>query len=206
MHPSPAVNPFSDDVNPYAAPQRAWEHPAQAAPQPLHPLAGLWRQGNLLVMHKSAPLPDICVKSNQPATRRLQRKLQWHHPAVALSILIAVPVYVILALVLMKRATIMLPLSDEWYERRKRRLIFAWGSGLLCLGLIVVGFVLGVQVDNGGYLLLSLMGFVGGIAALIYGQYACAMVRPTRITDQYVWLKGVHPDFLQRLEAWQWNI
>jgi hypothetical protein len=205
MKPLPAVNPFSDDVNPYAAPQSAWSQPVQPAPQ-LSPFAGLWQQGSLLVMHRDAPLPDICVKSNQPAARRLKRKLQWHHPAIALSVLIGVPIYIILALVLMKRATIMLPLSQEWYERRTRRLIFAWGSGLLCLGLVVLGFVIGVQADDGSYLLLSLIGLIGGIAVLIYGQYACSMVRPTRMTDQYIWLKGVHPDFLRRLEVWQWNI
>ena len=80
------------DVNPYAAPQGGspfganpnqpqWQAPAPAAE------AGVWRDGRLLVMHKSAQLPDRCVKSNQPADGRLLRKMYWHHPLIFLSLL-----------------------------------------------------------------------------------------------------------------------
>jgi hypothetical protein len=198
-------NPFADQVNPYASPQLAAGSPA-AVPQKQHPFQGLWRQGNVLVMHKLAPLPDICVKSNQPAAKRLKRKLQWHHPAIAVTILAGLLVYVVLALVLTKRATIMLPLSDEWHERRKRRLIFGWIAGLLSLALMVAGIALAIQSSDAMWVVLFLVGICLGIFALIYCQYACAMVRPTRITDTYIWLKGVHPDYLNRLEVWQWNI
>ena len=67
----PSGNPFADPQNPYAAPQLGGYY--QPVPQPgnLPPFAGLWRQGNVLVMHKSAPLPEICLKSNLPAKNRL---------------------------------------------------------------------------------------------------------------------------------------
>jgi hypothetical protein len=197
-------NPFAEQLNPYAAPQL----PAGYQPVPAAggQLAGLWRQGNILVMHKAAPLPDICVKSNQPAQRRLKRNLHWHHPALALLILIGILVYVVVALILTKRATIMLPLTEEWYARRQRRLLIAWSWGLVSLALIVGGIALAIQTDRGEFGLAALAGFISGLAALIYGQYACSLVRPKRMTDQYIWLVGAHPDFLNRLEAWQWNI
>jgi hypothetical protein len=157
-------------------------------------------------MHRAAPLPDICVKSNLPAQRRLKRNLQWHHPALALLILIGILVYVVVAVILTKRATIMLPLTEEWYARRQRRLLIAWSWGLVSLALIVGGIALAIQTDRGEFGLAALAGFVSGLAALIYGQYACSLVRPKRMTDQYIWLLGAHPDFLNRLEAWQWNI
>jgi hypothetical protein len=201
----PVTNPFADQVNPYAAPQQPLGY--QGAGTVASPLfAGLWRQGTLLVMHKQAPLPEICLKSNQKATRRLKRNLQWHHPALAFLILVGVLVYVIVALILTKRATIQLPLTEEWYARRKSRLLIAWSWGLLSLAFIPLGIALAVQTEQGGYALLAVLGFVSGLAALIYGQYACSLVRPKRITDEYVWLIGVHPDFLNRLETWQWNI
>ena len=202
----PTAKPFAEQVNPYAAPQdaSAYYTARPVAGQPL--FAGLWRQGNVLVMHKNAPLPDICLKSNQQATRRLRRSLQWHHPALALLILVGVLVYVIVALILTKRATIQMPLSEEWYARRKTRLLIAWSWGLSSLAAIVLGIIGVIQTERGEFGLMAVIGFVTGLAALIYGQYACSLVRPKRITDDYVWLIGVHPDFLNRLEVWQWNI
>jgi hypothetical protein len=200
-----AGNPFADQpVNPYAAPQQAGYYPQM--PAKLSPFAGLWREGNLLVMHKLAPLPDICLKSNEPATGRIQRKLQWHHPLLALTIFIGIPVYIVLALVLMKRATIHVPLTDEWIARRKRRMIVSWTTGLACLGLMVGGIVLTVQTDDPGYLLLMILGIFGGLIALIAGQAAVGLVTPKRMTDEYIWLKGVHPEYLNRLEPWPYRI
>jgi hypothetical protein len=203
---SPPGNPFADQpVNSYAAPQQAGYYPQQMPPKP-SPFAGLWRDGNILVMHKLAPLPDICVLSNEPTVSRISRKLQWHHPMLALTIFIGVPVYIILALIMTKRATIQLPLTQDWIARRQRRMIFAWVAGLLCLGLIVGGIALAIQMDDPSYLLLMLLGIVGGLAALIGGQAAVGLVTPKRMTDDYIWLKGVHPDFLNRLEQWPYHI
>lgn len=200
----PAGNPFADQaVNPYAATPVGFAQPMPPKPTAF---AGLWRQGNVLVMHKLAPLPDICLKSNQPATRRLKRNLSWHHPALAITILAGLLVYVVLALILTKRATIHVPLTEEWFERRKRRMLFAWGVGLVCLAMMVGSIFLVAQTDEPGYLILMLIGFLGGLIVLIAGQAAVGMVSPNRMTDEYIWLKGVHPDFLNRLEVWPYRI
>jgi hypothetical protein len=202
----PAANPFADQpVNPYASPQQGGYYPQQM-PQKPSPFAGLWREGSVLVMHKLAPLPDICVKSNEPTMQRITRKLQWHNPLLALTILIGWPIYVILAIILTKRATIQLPLTEEWIARRRRRLLVAWGLGLVSLGLIGGGIALAAQMDDANYLFLMGLGIVGGLAALIGGQMAVGMVRAKRMTDEYIWLKGVHPDFLDRLEPWPYRI
>jgi hypothetical protein len=204
----PAKNPFADGAppNPYLAPQPAmYAAPTTPAPPP-GKYPGLWREGSILVMHKLAPLPDICLLSNQPAERRLQKKLQWHHPALALTIFLGLLVYVILAIILTKRATIQMPLTQEWYERRQRRLIFAWGTGLACIALMVLGIVLTAQTEHPEYLLLLLAGFIGGLITLIAGQALIGLVAPKRITDDYVWLKGVSPEFLNRLEVWPYRI
>ena len=119
----------------------------------------------MLVLHKQAPLPDICLKSNLPATRRLKRNLQWHHPAVYLALLVNLIVYVVVAMIVQKRAT-----------------LFIWG------------------------LLLFLGGLIGGAVVGIAGLLSCRLITPTRITDEYVWVKGVHPDYLDRLAIWPYNI
>jgi len=202
----PAGNPFADQpVNPYAAPQQGGYYSQQLPPK-LSPFAGLWRDGHLLVMHKLAPLPEICVVSNEPTTLRIRRKLQWHHPLLVLTVFIGVPIYIILALILTKRATIQLPLTEEWIARRQRRMIFAWAAGLLCVGLSVGGIVMAIQMDDPSYLFLLVLGIVGGLAALIGGVAAVGLVAPKRMTDDYIWLKGIHPDFLDRLEQWPYQI
>lgn len=187
------------NVNPYAAPQAA-DHAPAAVNVAAQPLAGIWRQGNVLVMHKNAPLPDICLKSNEPATRRLKRKLQWHHPAISFTILAGVLVYVILAMILTKRATIQMAMTEAWFAKRFQRLLIAWGIALLAVLLFFGSFLLIELADGVIFACLIFTSVVMLIAAPIYGQIACRMVAPKRMTDQYLWLKGVHPEFLNRLE------
>lgn len=195
------------DINPYAAPKTV-DYPPVAAPVAASQagFAGIWRQGKVLVLHKKAPLPDICVKSNVPAKGRLTRKLQWHHPAIALTILIGVLVYFVIALVVTKKATLSIPLSDEWLARRKSRMLIAWGIAAAGLLMFVLGIVLGSRAGGEGFFLLLIPGFFLMIGAAIYGQYACRMVWPQRITDEYVWLNGIHPDYLNRLEVFPYKV
>lgn len=204
--PQPGNNPFADQVNPYAAPQQSQPLAPGSVPfqQPL--FAGLWRQGNVLVMHKAAPLPDICLKSNGKATRRLSRSLSWHHPAIYILVLISPLIYIIVALILRKTATIQMPLTDEWYARRRWRMLIAWSLALACVVIFGVGVALANQNQFDAAPLLFLLSIFGLLGAAIYGLLACRLVAPERMTDEYIWLKGVHPDFLNRLEVWQWNI
>jgi hypothetical protein len=199
----PSGNPFAEQVNPYAAPQVAGYQPNMAGAG-ANPFAGLWRQGNILVMHKLAPLPDICLKSNQPATRRLKRNLSWHHPLIFLTIFIHIFVYVIIALILRKTATIQIGLTDEWFARRRQRMLIAWGIALLSVLLFVAGLMLIEQVEWAP--VLCIISPLLAIGAAIYGLVACRLVWPKKMTDEYIWLKGVHPEFLNRLEPWMWNV
>jgi len=197
------VNPFAEGINPYAAPGYEGFAPP-AMPAGITPFAGLWRQGNVLVMHKRAPLPDICLKSNEPAKQRLKRHLSWHHPAVFLLVLVSLLIYVIVALIIRKTATISIALSDQWLARRRRRMIVAWTAILLCAFLFAVAVP---NADSAPWAPFALIfAIVAALVAAIYGLLACRMVWPQRMTDEYIWLKGVHPDFLARLEAWQWNL
>ena len=199
----PAPNPFADQpVNPYAAPAQTGYSPQM--PMKLSPFAGLWREGNVLVMHKLAPLPDICLKSNEPATRRLKRNVQWHHPAVFLALLVNLIVYAVVAMIMTKKATIYVALTDEWFAIRRRRMIFAWCLVVLSVALFAISLTQINEADWAPFVLIgSIVLFIG---AAIYGLVACRLVAPKRMTDDYIWLKGVHPEFLNRLEPWPYHI
>ena len=186
--------------NPYAAPQTGLTR-SGAESLILAADGGLWRKGRLLVMHKEAPLPDRCIKSNQPAFgRRLKRKLNWHHPGAYVLIFLSVLIYVIVALIITKRATIHIGLSEAWHVRRRTATIIGWSLVLVGVGAFVVGFYV---VDSYplfvGLIALGVIGMLGGA---IYGLVAARMVAPTRIAGDYVWLKGAHPDFLRALPDW----
>ena len=193
-------NPFADaPVNPYASPVMPAAFMAPQQPG----LEGLWRQGNTLIMHKQAPLPPICVKSNQLATQWLKRKVQWHSPWVGLTVLISPLIYIIVALIVTKRATIHIGLTEEWFARRRTRMLIAWGIALAGLCLMVLGIaVAGRPGLDGVGIITVLLSVILFISAGVYGQYACRLVYPSRIDETFVWLKGVNPDFLDRLPAW----
>jgi hypothetical protein len=200
---SASSNPFAE-INPYAAPQVAESYQAPGLTQ--HAFAGLWRQGNLLVMHKAAAIPDVCWLSNQPSDRRLLRKLYWHHPAVYAIVLASPLIYIIVAVILQKRATIQLPLTEEWFSRRRTRMLIAWGLALFSIVVVGGGGIALADTLQDATPLVILAAFLLTIGALVYGLTACRLITPQRITDQYVWVKGVNPDYLNRLEPWVWKV
>jgi hypothetical protein len=196
------------DINPYASPSNFEDVALAEVVDGPQSTAGLYRKGNQLVMHKEASLPARCVKSNQPVEgRRLKRKLTWFHPLIYLSLLAGVVILLILVLVLQKRATIYIGLSQEWWRKRRRALWAGWIIGLLGLGMMIGSIAIlaasnGEQGWAGAGIALGLIVLLGGG---IYGSAASRMVTPVRITDTHVWLKGVHPDFLADLPPWPYR-
>ena len=94
-------------------------------------------------MQKNACLPARCVKSNQPIEgRRLKRKLTWFHPLIYLSLAAGLLILVILVLVLQKKATIYIGLSQEWWHKRRRALWIGWLMGLGGLAVMIGSGVL----------------------------------------------------------------
>jgi uncharacterized protein DUF4339 len=155
----------------------------------------VWRSGKLLVMKKGSGLPDACVKCNAPAQHRLKRKLYWHHPAVFLLILLSLLIYVIVALIIRKRADVEIGLCDRHAANRKRDVILSWSLVLLGLGLIIAA----VSIANGW------VGLAGGlvlVGALVYAAVKTPVVSATKIDAEYVWLRGVSRDYLQAFPDW----
>lgn len=161
---------------------------------------GLWRQGKLLVMRKDAILPNRCVKSNVPTDRKLKRNLSWHHPAIFLTVLISLCIYVVLALILSKKATIHIGLSDEWFGKRSRAILIGWGSVFASIAMVIAGIALVDQNDYFGILIVA--GFALFLFGAIFGLTCSRMVAPTKIDDAYVWLKGVNAEYLATLPVW----
>ena len=160
-------------------------------------IGGIWRDKSTLVMTKDASLPDRCVKCNAPANGvRLKRMLAWHSPVLYLVIFFAVLIYVILAAILSKRATVYIGLCNQHFQRRRKQKVIGWL--LLTLGIVVP--ILAIAYD---YPMLGLFGFAVFLFAVIWLVVVSRVVVVKKIDDQLVWLNGINSDYLAQFPAWQ---
>lgn len=183
------------EVNPYA-PAITQSHVQQ--PANTVPVGGIWRDGDLLVVHKMATLPRRCIKSNEPIERTLKRNLTWHPPGYYVLIFVNLILYAIVAMIVRKTAVLHVGLADRFHWARKRNMLIAWS--LVIVGL--VSFVGGlIAMDgagtNGDFLILIvLLGPISLIAGALLGIYGCRVVTPKKVDDHYVWLRGICPEYL----------
>lgn len=154
---------------------------------------GVWRDGNTVVMHKTARLPDYCIKCGVEANgSHLRKKLRWHHPALVLLILAGFLIYLIVALIVRKSATVDLSLCADHMRKHRTALIATWLMFLIGLAFMV----LAIGAESGGsagFGLLLLFGSV--ISALSWAR----VVTVQKIDDNYVWLRSIDENFLARL-------
>jgi hypothetical protein len=164
--------------------------------QYLSPSLRLWRKGKVLVMARDAELPDRCVKCNSPADGfRLKRKLNWHPSWVILMLCVNLIVYLIVALVTSRKATIEIGLCSYHRSARTRNLWLAWGG----VGSMVLATVGAIAFDSGWPMLLALVSL---ISTIVFGLLA-KQVSPAFIDKDFVHLNGVKPAFLESLPEWR---
>jgi hypothetical protein len=190
-------NPFN---NPYAAPEQVVTA-IVADPQAQYSGGGVWRQGQILVMHRSAVLPPRCVKTNAPAVGRLKRKLIWHHPAIYLALLTTPFAYVVLATILSQRATIEIGLSQAGFAKRRRVIWIAWLGALASIAMSFISANLDWKTAPAAPILFG-GAFFAFLGFLFFGVIAARLVKAHKMDAHYIWLKGVHPEYLEMLPVW----
>ena len=186
-----------DERNPYA-PSRASLESGTASDQ--SHVTGVWREGSVLVMQPGAPLPNRCVKCNEPAAPPTdERKLYWHHPGIYALIILNLLIYLIVALVVRKSAIVSPGLCLDHKRRRRNAIIVMWLGLLLGFALFYAAAV--TTSDNSTE--LSLAGVLFLIAGLAWGIVFGRIVAAKRIDAAYVRLKGCGPQFLDSLPPLQ---
>ncbi len=189
------------NINPYEAPLT---HNPLPQLQPASKPGGLFRDGNRLVMHVNATLPtNICIKTSTKAEHVLKRSLSWHHPAVFLVLFLNLLIYAIVAVVMSKKAKIVVGLSDEVYRRRKMFIIGSWFGIMAGAASIAIGISDIHGMGENGLALFLVGGFFGMIISAIAGLMLARVVWPAKITDTHIYLNGVSKDFLAQLPDWQ---
>jgi len=139
----------------------------------------VWQKKSTLVFNKNAVLPYRCVKCNGPADSWLKRKLTWHHPALYFLIFAGLLVYVIIAAILSKRATVDIGLCND--HRSKRR------SGII-LGLLMFigGIFVAIIGFAGEYTFVWIIGIVLVPVGIVWMIVAARVVVVKKIDDRFV--------------------
>jgi hypothetical protein len=171
------------DINPYAPSAVA----ADAGPG-----IGVWHEGPLVVMHKDAKLPRICLYTGLPAVGAREFRAVWKGAGDLLS----------------SGKYIYLPLSREplrAFARARLQSLIGLGLGLVVL---IVCFLAPVLAQLGDWvapavLLPSLL--LGAIGIGLWWVNYAALSEPLKVVyahGPYLWLAGTHPLFLAHLPAW----
>ena len=178
---NPAINPFEPPKS-------------EVESAPTGTGDGPFSDGDILVTSRDSVLPDRCLKCNRPAEGQpLKRVLYWHTPALYVLVLFWMILYAIVALIVRKKATVMVSLCAEHRVRRRSAILISW---LWALGSIALMIALPIVTESGA---LALVGFASLIGALIFAGRRVTLLRPKTIDDRYAYLKGASPEFLHSL-------
>lgn len=170
-------------------------------PQMGMPMAGAWKDKTVLIVTRVITLPHVCVKCGQPASKRLKQTFFWHEPWIYLLILAGLLVYIIVALVLRKKATVDMGLCEHHASRRSTLL---WTFWLLCL-LGGISFVGGIALASSGRsnedlgLAMLLIGFFSALIFAIVALVCGKTLKLLQMDDRFAYLKGAHPQMLAML-------
>jgi hypothetical protein len=156
----------------------------------------IWRFKKQMVARSETPLPDRCIRCNTPAGGyKLKRRLSWHSPVIYLLIFINVLIYVIVALIVRKKALLHVGLCEN--HRRQRS---------LCIAGAWLGFLGGVSLIGcaiaWGSGLAGLVGVVAFIASIVFYFAGVPVIRAAKIDKELVWVRGAGPAFLAQLPEW----
>jgi hypothetical protein len=178
--------PVCDSCQPALAPN--------SRPSPGSPAA--WSSGRRVVTYNQRSLPARCYKCNAPVSSPpLSRRLYWHPFAYYLLIYPALLLYVLVALLVRKSASVELYLCPRHARRRLWFLLGAWIGVGLSLAIIIDGIAVNIsRIIGAGFLLLALV--------LVAGLAGASVARATRIKGDAIWMSGASRDFLASLPPW----
>ncbi len=148
--------------------------------------APLRREGNLLVVPAlGANFPPRCVICNQPAQRRLRRKLFWHPPGYYALVCLGALIYVIAAMIVRKSAEFEVGMCEEHSARRRNAIIAGWVGVPLCFVACIA------LIERVPALALVLM--IGTLVLLVVSLIMARVVQAARIQDGFAWIKVGKP-------------
>lgn len=193
--------------NPYAAPTTELGVPL-ARQNPEDDFA-IWRYNNKLILRRGYELPDVCVRTNTlQDLRRKTRVASWTPSWVLLFFLLGCLPVLIASIITTKREKIRFSITQQENRRRQNAVLMGWliGGGGLALVILLLLPSVTEALNQPGTSQLWSFGFVAAlilcVAGLIVGSYVALPFRVVKITRDYVVLKKLPADFVNRFPAW----
>jgi hypothetical protein len=161
------------------------------------PIGGsIWREGKKVVVLDGTRFPARCVKCNEPTnTPPLVRRLYWHTAWIYLLLFVSVLIYVVVAIIIRKRATVEYHLCPAHLARRRNFVIGVWACLLLTIGCFVLAIAESQSWLAGVALLLL-------IVSLVLGMFGVRALATVKIDNGTVWMTGAGKAFLDSLPDW----
>ena len=150
-------------------------------------------------------LPPVCLCCGEPATVTKTKRMSWCPPWVGVLILGGLLPYLIVVLILTKRATLQAPFcaahQGHWFNRN----LLVWGT-FVFLGFLGGGlFALLILIQRPGEDHLMAFGCLGVVVffviwVVIVVAAQNTAIRPKEITDSDITLQGVSDAFVDACE------
>ena len=162
--------------------------------------ASVWVQGKKVVTRDGAVFPARCFKCNTSTTdAAIQRKLYWNSPWLLFLIFtpyLGIIAYIIVAIILRKRATIDLHVCPKHQQQRTYGIIGSW----LCVVGAIAAIASAIAFSKGW---LGLVGAILIVGAVVVAINWARYVLVTRIDkNKTVWLRGAGAEFRASLPPW----
>ena len=149
-------------------------------------------------------LPDLCMISGDPATASVAVRFYWP-PLWLMPVFFIHPIIHVLSGSMLRSMTVEVPVSDSnrsYFSRRKRR---SWLSAFVaalvgvavCAGLFQTRWKVKDDLTTAVALTVCAVGCVWGMFFLIY---TLSGLRATNVSDRWITLTNVHPDFVAAFE------
>ncbi|VAX41784.1 hypothetical protein MNBD_PLANCTO02-72 [hydrothermal vent metagenome] len=182
----------------------------------------MWQCGQYLVVRFGTIFPDVCLKTNQPTNGdKHKQTFYWmSFPSVLMQIVISlIPlmfcrisqylsfVVFLLAFFLVvyvqKSTELKIGISSKLFREMKwKKWLCRLAVLIAFVVIIIVPSLMGIQ--DSFELFLSLVLFVP-LSTWAYLHFASRFLLKQSLVEPYIWIKGVHPDFLAELPAWSRN-
>lgn len=156
-----------------------------------------YRDQKRLVFRKGVMWPSQCIKTNKPLqeNEKVRKKIYWNIPYLALLVFVSPFIYILVALLTRKQYEDFFPICSEFNKKRKLHVFF--GVIVMLLGFVLFGIAAAEE---------SLIVLMAPASLIVLGSIIFLIMKrlivPTKISENFVWIKGVNKDFLMSLPEW----